>query len=1310
MSITVRGPDGAIITFPDGTPNSVMEREMARHYGHAPEQERDRRSAAVSLSNPKDKRGLGERLTDVFSNTWNTGFIAEGWRAGQDDTADYIDAAQRGDIKGATAVTDRFTLNPVRLVSRLAGSAGVLTDMIDDTQDTRRSADRSISNERARRQEFNAESKADPFWEAEGGIVGKTLHGGAALLGTLGATAIDPTSYISGGSTVWARMGVQGLVAGGTDLIAQTDSTSAGVQDRLDLTQTALSAAAGAGLTGALEGVGSIIKRARPGEPRPSTVELDQAMRDELDLSDSINLPALSMDDWTFRPTQQGPVSAIPARADQRAKGPSFEDFEAGEARAEAGAKATTDEQWNGVDWGLAGSPQRAQAAMAHLDSLKKFVKPDQIEGFVRWLGRQGDQIADGAATSHWNADVFDFDKLVNDPDQFIEMSNVMGQIFKPLYDAAGDASKSWKSVQDRQQTLGIATSDAVKGHADITSENGVSSKIHALETIAMQHVDHLVTKVADIRTKMAKGEATAEEIADVAAHLNATKMFDAMAAGAKSEIARALNIMKATKHRARVFNDIQDSIDGLAEAMGGGAKGEDMGAALDALLKANQQRGAQGFKDEVRKMQAMGWSDYVSYYIVMGYLTTPATAVRNAIGSVLHAGLSVGERYVAAGVTSPLRRAFSGSKGSVEAVTFREANAYVAGIYQSFADASRAGFQAFKQAAPVRDDASSIGEAAFQQPFLINAERKKRWKAKPIQSIPDIAAASVFATLRTLGHRPSIAMDEFAKGMTYRMQLNALSVREASYKSARLKGADATKEFTRVMDAVANRPTSAAVTRAKTVFELAGENYDPAKNYGTDQTLYQAADVLAAVDLHAMADDYARLMTFQNSGPALKKWEKALGQHRFFKALFVPFLRTPINLVRAGMFDRNPVLYAVLGDNRAKFQNYTAALRGLDQSLERGGAEADMAMARLVTGIGFMTTAGLLFANGDLVGKRSAAEEEDGVKSYSVRIGGRWVQYQTLSPVAEMLGIVADMGRIFRDHDINDDDLLQGIGGGVLAAIVNNIVNKAALQGIGDFWDMIDPSFTAGDTDRGERAWKEVSKKVGSSAIPAVVRNFAQTQDPVMREAQGILEQIASNIPPLSQSLPERRDWLGLPIVRKDKDGGFIEGLVQPTRVSEQVSDIVRLEVSALSQEDPELRMASRPSARFNEQKITPREHGMLLEYQGQIYRDPVSGQNMHEALGALIQSPQFAQMPDPQRAATIKDTVSRYRRLASASVRSGAVPELREMVNRTGGAKAQERAVQEGWDDWQTQSNARRYGVGAGDIHAIMNFHPGQ
>lgn len=95
-----------------------------------------------------------------------------------------------------------------------------------------------------------------------------------------------------------------------------------------------------------------------------------------------------------------------------------------------------------------------------------------------------------------------------------------------------------------------------------------------------------------------------------------------------------------------------------------------------------------------------------------------------------------------------------------------------------------------------------------------------------------------------------------------------------------------------------------------------------------------------------------------------------------------------------------------------------------------------------------------------------------------------------------------------------------------------------------------------------------------------------------------------------------------------------------------------------------------------------------------------------MHEALGFLIQSPAYRDMADPQRAQEIKDLVSRYRRLANASVRSGAFPALRSMVNRTGGAKAEERAAQEGWDQWQTQANARRYGVSQADLDAMQSF----
>src|SRR5690606_29565211 len=109
--------------------------------------------------------------------------------------------------------------------------------------------------------------------------------------------------------------------------------------------------------------------------------------------------------------------------------------------------------------------------------------------------------------------------------------------------------------------------------------------------------------------------------------------------------------------------------------------------------------------------------------------------------------------------------------------------------------------------------------------------------------------------------------------------------------------------------DAMRERPTAEAFEQAKADFKIAGEDYDAAKSYEGDGLLQEAADVFASINLHDMIDDYARLMTFQNSGPTLQKFEKALGSVKLFKALYVPFFRTPVNLVRAGMFDRNPVL-----------------------------------------------------------------------------------------------------------------------------------------------------------------------------------------------------------------------------------------------------------------------------------------------------------------------------------------------------------------------------------------------------------------
>lgn len=1305
------GPDGYEFEFPEGTPPHVVSATIARHYGNQPEAQRDRLNATTAVTAP-NKRSAGERWRDVLSNTMNTAWIAEGWRAGN------LEGSRLQRMAADPNVTDADVAAENERINNIAGSPardfgrfwGIATERL--TGRGVEMTERAIAEERARKAEFSQESSADPFWEAEGGFLGKTWHGAAALTGTLTGAATDPTSYITGGTTIWGKMLVQAAVAGGTDVIAQTDALGL-TQDEYRIEQTAMSAGAGAAFTGAFEGVARLIRK--PGANPPTNDAIAQAMREDLDASDAVNRPLLTMDDVTTRPLPEGmPLkdvtppkdASVPALAnpDPRMDGPEVKSAE--DVRAEAGAKTEepkSDDPWNGVDWGTVGSTQRGKAVMAHLDRLKTFIRPEQIDTFVRWLGKEQMDIADDA--SHWNRDFFDFDTLNNDPDKFEELTNVMADIFRPLYDGAGQAKQTWDSTIQRQTLFGITISDAIKAHADLTGDGGAAAKIHAIETIAIQQTDELLGAIGKLETEIGQGVKNNATIEAVAAQLQAASLLDAMAGGAKSEIGRALNIMKMAKKRTTMVNDIQASWTAMQDALGTNDLSDDaLAAALKRMREAYGEGGAVKARDELRKMKKLGLSDYLSTYIVTGYLSNPATAFRNLIGSVLHATMTVAERYVAAGVTGPIRRTVMGKRTSAETVTFREANAYVHGIHQNFVDAARMSKRAFLDAKPITDAATSIGDTARTMPFELNAARRAKWNKNRLLAVPDMAATALFVSLRTLGVRPSLAMDEFTKVMGRGMQLNALAVREAAYRSARVPQKDKAKVFARTLDSVTNRPTAEALARAKQSFDEIGQEFDASKIYNGDTRLEEAADILQAVNLQDMANDYARLLAFQKTGPTVEAFERALNRMRFIKALYVPFFRTPINLVRAGMVDRNPALAWITKENRVAFKDYFRVMSEQEAALTKGGAEADIVMARMVTGIGFMSMASMLFCNGDLVGKRSKAEEQDGVKSYSIRIGGRWYGYNQLSPLAEMLGMVSDMHQAWRDKDASDD-ALTAMAGGVLSAITNNIVNKAALQGVGDFFDMMDPAFAKSDETRGTIAAKAAFKKVGDSLVPAIVRNIAWEQDPVMRQANGFIESFMVNLPGLSESVAERRDWLGQPIVRPDNP----LGLLQPMRVTDVTDDIVRREVSVLAQNDPDLLLAANPPQRFNGQKITPREFARLLEVQSQEYRSPVDGTNMHEALTTLVNSPEFADMADPQRAFEIKRVVASYRRQATAAIKRGDYPELTEMVNRTGARQAIEYGEERGLDMFQVESRARSYGVDPTVGQDLLNFNGG-
>lgn len=1298
---TVTGPDGATFNFPDGTSEEEMRAALDKYYTGGPEAAASRRSAdrwASDRTGATSKRSAWERAKDNFVDSWNRGWIAEGWREGYKRGAE-SDLSHRGILPE----------NPAASIGAVVGA----WDNIFDDKGADRNAARMIAEERARRSGFDARSEADPFFKADGNIVDKGVHGAAALGGTLGAAALDPVSYITGGESVLARMGIQAFLAGATDVLSQQSGIGAGVQDEYSLKQTLLSGGAGAAFQGVADGIGRLVKA----KPKVKDEPVDRLFKEELDAHELVTEPTLSQQNYPRAlPAPLKTVEPEPVAAPKEGSIPKPEQTALVDVTApntsEGAAKA---DPWEHVNWGEAGSKERAAAAVNHLDSLKKLIKPEQVQAFVRWLGKEK---VGATEANHWNEEFFDFEKLRSDPEQFIELHNALSDIFKPVYDEAGDAAQTWAKTRDRIDMFGISMADAIKAHSDITGEFGAAHKIHALETIAMQHTDNLYQSMRKLQADVEKGDLSG--VGAFAENVQMTALFDAMAAGAKSEIGRALNIMKMAKKRAKLMNDINGQMAALHEALGGkGATpdAEKLKEVLGKFAKAYQSKGAAGLKDEIRKARTMGFWDYFGYAATGNLLANPATFLRNTIGTGLHAVIQVGERYVGASVgaarnVSPWRTA--------ERVTFREANAYAAAIASALHDGLTAGARGFKHSISMSDGASSV-EATNAIPFAITPERRAKWRSDPLRSLPDMVGAGYFSLIRNLAYRPMVAADEFYKTVARRMQIAALATREAAYRSARVGGKESEKVFKDTIAAIASDPTDAAMKRAAEFFDN-NTIYDPSQvqigAYRPDPSASpeqrnleinaeEAALILKSIDIQRMAEDHARMVAFQNGGPQIAALTKALSMVPIIKYLYVPFLKTPLLLTKAGLIDRNPVLAPFTKEGKSAFKHLMAAQSDIDARLGRGGGEADLVMARMVTGGGFLMGAWMMAANGLLVGDRNPVERQDGIPPNSLKIGDTWVQISPLSPLAEPLMLVANLHKTITEHR-PDDDLAEALFGGVFAALTNAFIQKGPLAGLEDLTELFFGRAGMDDDARAKVVGKQASEKLIAALFPASAATKALTQivDPAMRDANSLLDRVKQTVPTWSDQLPQRRDFLGRPIIRKPG-----ELAIMPYKFAKETQDVMDQEFSRLAKMDPDLDIRP-PSGRFNGQPVEPEERWRIAEIQGQLWRNPATGLNMEEAVRQLMFSDEYSYWPDAQRANALKELMSWYRSGASWAIRNpNSEFYMPDMVRRTGTEKLESEAAKHGWDASVAAARGRRYGLTQEDADAwsaILNDEP--
>lgn len=373
---------------------------------------------------------------------------------------------------------------------------------------------------------------------------------------------------------------------------------------------------------------------------------------------------------------------------------------------------------------------------------------------------------------------------------------------------------------------------------------------------------------------------------------------------------------------------------------------------------------------------------------------------------------------------------------------------------------------------------------------------------------------------------------------------------------------------------------------------------------------------------IHAKALDFAREITFTRPlGPAGRNITAAV--NRFTVArLIAPFIRTPTNLVKFAA-QRSP-----LG----------LVMREVKDAIRAGGAERDIALARMTMGTAVAVSVAELAAEGFITGGgpsdpgSRAMLRLTGWQPYSVKIGDTYYSYNRLDPLGITIGVSADFAEI--SGHINQGDADQ-LGALIVGSISKAVINKNWLRGPADMIEAIN------DPDRFGERWLQ---SVAGTLIPTGVAQFARTQDPVLRDitpekiegaplltsARGIINKIKSRTPGYSTTLPPVRNVFGEPVILS---GGLGPDLVSPVYVSRDRNDPVANELVRLDQP------VSRLRREINGVRLTPQQYDVFQQ---------LAGRPMKQALTVLMAAPNYAKLPDFAKKLAIKRIVDGTRTIA--------------------------------------------------------------
>ena len=583
-----------------------------------------------------------------------------------------------------------------------------------------------------------------------------------------------------------------------------------------------------------------------------------------------------------------------------------------------------------------------------------------------------------------------------------------------------------------------------------------------------------------------------------------------------------------------------------------------------------------------------------IGEYYMNALLSKPRTMVKKGLGDLTSWGLEIPTRALAARIPA---------WGDAAPVAPGEASALAHGSIEGFGDALRVAANTLKGQQSSIDSFGSDGsfEGTGRAPQITS------------QLLPDGTPDSVKAGVDLLGDAIRLpsrgigAVHDFSRLINYRGEIHALALRNATQEAAQqgLEGGAAGDFISQRAAELANDPTAEMHQSA-----LAAAN----------QRTYSAP-------LGPIAEKFNQ---FLDSLPA------GLGRLAF------PFRRVPVNIEK----------YAI------GYSPAALATKTFWGAMKTGGADGQMALAKLGIGTGYLLMMGRAYQDGFLTdgGPQDPKTRKDliatGWKPYAFHVGDQYYTYGSIDPAAMPLGLAADFSSVYA---ASSGPAMEKAANALAVAVGRNATRQSYVQTAVNFGSLMDDLRTGTN-------WQEAIGKFGgkelSGIIPAFIQGEATREDPVLRDARGLVDEMKSKVPGYSKTLPPHRNLMGnvIPLTP-----GFMANEVYPFAIGAEKHDPIAsefLRTNANPQRPPDILPGTGGNVDANNHadpndpgvNLTPQQRDRWQVLRGSVKDDEYG--DLRSALTQTMKDPDYQSAATPDQAHALESVVLAYGKAATGQL----------------------------------------------------------